>query len=70
MLRPHVVWFGEALDSEVLLKTDQVLAACDLCLLVSETNYRIAGNFGGFTLIPQNFLHQIFIFLGSAVAYP
>ena len=34
--------------------------------------YRIAGNFGGrkfwrIYLIHQNFLHQIFIFMGSAV---
>ena len=37
LLRPHVVWFGEALESEVLQKTDQALAKCDLCLLVSGT---------------------------------
>ena len=41
MLRPHVVWFGEALDSEVLLKTDQALAKCDLCLLVSEIHTEV-----------------------------
>ena len=42
MLRPNVVWFGESLDSEVLLKTDQALAKCDLCLLVSENRTELA----------------------------
>ena len=37
LLRPHVVWFGEALDTKVLQKTDEVLEKCDLCLLVSGT---------------------------------
>ena len=37
MLRPHVVWFGESLDSEVLYQTEQELSKCDLCLVVSKT---------------------------------
>ena len=34
MVRPAVVWFGESLDHGVLAKTDEVLAQCDVCLLV------------------------------------
>ena len=41
LLRPHVVWFGEALETEVLQKTDEVLAKCDLCLLVSGTQQQL-----------------------------
>ncbi len=35
LLRPHVVWFGENLDTEVLLNTQTELEKCDLCLVVS-----------------------------------
>ena len=35
LLRPHVVWFGEGLDSQVLKAVDDALKKCDLCLLVS-----------------------------------
>lgn len=35
LLRPHVVWFGESLDPQVLAKTDYELENCDLCLVVS-----------------------------------
>ena len=35
LLRPHVIWFGEPLDTAVLDAVDSVLAECDLCLLVS-----------------------------------
>lgn len=34
LLRPHVVWFGEALERKVLEDTDTALDECDLCLLV------------------------------------
>ena len=34
LLRPHVVWFGEALDSVVMDRAQSVLRSCDLCLLV------------------------------------
>ncbi len=37
LVRPHVVWFGEALEDEVMQKTDEVLRTCDMCLLVSYT---------------------------------
>lgn len=35
LLRPHVVWFGESLDPEVLDAADEELSKCDLCLVVS-----------------------------------
>ena len=37
LLRPNVVWFGEALDSDVMKTTYKELESCDLCLLVSCT---------------------------------
>lgn len=45
LLRPHVVWFGEGLDPEVLRATDEVLHTCDLCLLVGTSSvvYPAAG---------------------------
>ena len=38
LVRPHVVWFGESLNSEVLRRTDAALEECDMCLLVSNAN--------------------------------
>lgn len=35
LLRPHVVWFGETLDSDILTSVEQELEKCDLCLVVS-----------------------------------
>ncbi|XP_073778126.1 NAD-dependent protein deacylase sirtuin-5, mitochondrial isoform X2 [Danio rerio] len=34
LLRPHVVWFGETLDSHILTKVEKELETCDLCLVV------------------------------------
>ena len=34
LVRPHVVWFGESLESKVLLKTDEILETCDFCIIV------------------------------------
>ena len=34
LLRPHVIWFGEPLDTVVMDKAHKVLRECDLCLLV------------------------------------
>jgi len=34
LLRPHVVWFGESLESAVLCAADDELQQCDLCLVV------------------------------------
>ena len=35
LTRPHVVWFGEGLDTHVLEKAADELEKCDLCLVVS-----------------------------------
>lgn len=35
LLRPHVVWFGETLDSDILTEVEKELEICDLCLVVS-----------------------------------
>lgn len=35
LLRPHVIWFGETLDSHILTKVEKELDTCDLCLVVS-----------------------------------
>ena len=35
LLRPHVVWFGEGLDENVLSAAHDELEKCDLCLVVS-----------------------------------
>ncbi|CAI8009209.1 NAD-dependent protein deacylase sirtuin-5, mitochondrial, partial [Geodia barretti] len=45
LLRPHVVWFGEALDSVVMDRAQSVLRSCDLCLLVGTSSvvYPAAG---------------------------
>lgn len=34
LLRPHVVWFGETLDPDVLTEVEKELDLCDLCLVV------------------------------------
>ncbi|KAF7645410.1 hypothetical protein LDENG_00205040 [Lucifuga dentata] len=38
LLRPAVVWFGEALDSDVLVHAENVLDTCDLCLVVGTSS--------------------------------
>lgn len=38
LLRPHIVWFGENLDPEVLNKTDIALAECEACLVVGTSS--------------------------------
>ena len=35
LLRPHVVWFGEGLDPQVMCDVQKELDDCDLCLVVS-----------------------------------
>ncbi len=37
MLRPDVVWFGEALESEVLAHAFRVAREADLCLVVGTS---------------------------------
>ncbi|XP_030628346.1 NAD-dependent protein deacylase sirtuin-5, mitochondrial isoform X2 [Chanos chanos] len=38
LLRPHVVWFGETLDSDVLTAAERELDKCDLCLVVGTSS--------------------------------
>lgn len=38
LVRPHVVWFGEGLEQEVLRKTSEELDNCDLCLVVGTSS--------------------------------
>ncbi|XP_016121046.1 NAD-dependent protein deacylase sirtuin-5, mitochondrial-like [Sinocyclocheilus grahami] len=38
LLRPHVVWFGETLDSQILTKVEKELETCDLCLVVGTSS--------------------------------
>ncbi|XP_064521565.1 NAD-dependent protein deacylase sirtuin-5, mitochondrial isoform X2 [Pseudopipra pipra] len=38
LLRPHVVWFGEALDPDVLTAVEKELDICDLCLVVGTSS--------------------------------
>ncbi|XP_067007776.1 NAD-dependent protein deacylase sirtuin-5, mitochondrial isoform X2 [Anabrus simplex] len=38
LLRPHVVWFGEGLDSDVLEQAHAVLDSCDLCLVIGTSS--------------------------------
>lgn len=34
LLRPHIVWFNESLDQEVLRKAEKLMDECDLFLVV------------------------------------
>lgn len=38
MTRPHVVWFGESLDENVMETAEKELAECDLCLVVGTSS--------------------------------
>lgn len=38
LTRPHVVWFGEGLDTHVLEKAADELEKCDLCLVVGTSS--------------------------------
>uniref|UniRef100_A0A665WVF2 NAD-dependent protein deacylase sirtuin-5, mitochondrial n=3 Tax=Echeneis naucrates TaxID=173247 RepID=A0A665WVF2_ECHNA len=38
LLRPAVVWFGETLDSDILIRVEKVLDSCDLCLVVGTSS--------------------------------
>ena len=38
LLRPHVVWFGESLDPQILQKMDDKARSCDLCLVVGTSS--------------------------------
>lgn len=51
LLRPHVVWFGESLDPDILTRVDQELEKCDLCLVVSVYTDDVTGTCGSYTLL-------------------
>ncbi|OWR47681.1 putative Sirtuin 5 [Danaus plexippus plexippus] len=38
LLRPHIVWFGESLDPDVLNKAEAAMSTCDLCLVVGTSS--------------------------------
>ncbi|XP_022097679.1 NAD-dependent protein deacylase sirtuin-5, mitochondrial-like [Acanthaster planci] len=38
LLRPHVVWFGEGLDPDVLYAIDVECESCDLCLVIGTSS--------------------------------
>ncbi|XP_075529580.1 sirtuin 4 [Dermacentor variabilis] len=38
LLRPHVVWFGESLEPDVLAKANVELERCDLCLVIGTSS--------------------------------
>ncbi|XP_067651269.1 NAD-dependent protein deacylase-like [Haliotis asinina] len=38
LLRPHVVWFGESLNRDVLMQSGEELDKCDLCLVVGTSS--------------------------------
>ncbi|XP_009271994.2 PREDICTED: NAD-dependent protein deacylase sirtuin-5, mitochondrial [Aptenodytes forsteri] len=38
LLRPHVVWFGETLDPDILTEVEKELEICDLCLVVGTSS--------------------------------
>ena len=44
LVRPHVVWFGEGLDRDVLRQTNEELDNCDLCLVVSLKKLSLLAN--------------------------
>jgi NAD-dependent deacetylase len=45
LLRPHIVWFGESLDSEDLARCDTALRSCEVCLVIGTSGvvYPAAG---------------------------
>jgi len=38
LLRPHVVWFGEGLEQNVLNSAEQAVDECDLCMVVGTSS--------------------------------
>jgi NAD-dependent deacetylase len=45
LLRPHIVWFGEALDAADIARCEAALHGCDLCLVIGTSGivYPAAG---------------------------
>ncbi|CAB3360995.1 Hypothetical predicted protein [Cloeon dipterum] len=38
LLRPHIVWFGENLETSVLAQAGEALDECDLCLVIGTSS--------------------------------
>ncbi|XP_033214689.1 NAD-dependent protein deacylase sirtuin-5, mitochondrial-like [Belonocnema kinseyi] len=38
LLRPHIVWFGENLDKDVLRKAYEAVETCDACLVIGTSS--------------------------------
>ncbi|XP_013190362.1 NAD-dependent protein deacylase sirtuin-5, mitochondrial [Amyelois transitella] len=38
LLRPHIVWFGESLDPDILQKAEAAMESCDVCLVVGTSS--------------------------------
>ncbi|XP_011301423.1 NAD-dependent protein deacylase [Fopius arisanus] len=38
LLRPHITWFGESLDADVLDKAEQAVETCDACLIIGTSS--------------------------------
>lgn len=38
LLRPYIVWFGESLDHQVLMRSKELVESCDLCLVVGTSS--------------------------------
>ncbi|XP_003748173.1 NAD-dependent protein deacylase sirtuin-5, mitochondrial [Galendromus occidentalis] len=38
LLRPHIVWFGESLEDDVLKKVGQALDRCDCCMVIGTSS--------------------------------
>ncbi|XP_028157122.1 NAD-dependent protein deacylase sirtuin-5, mitochondrial-like [Ostrinia furnacalis] len=45
LLRPHIVWFGESLETAVFEKADEAISKCDVCLIIGTSSlvYPAAG---------------------------
>lgn len=55
LLRPHVVWFGESLETDVLDKTNDELSTCDICLVVCLKHFTYSkGVLNGAVVSRQN----------------
>ncbi|KAJ8733342.1 hypothetical protein PYW08_001640 [Mythimna loreyi] len=38
LLRPHIIWFGEVLETSVVEKADIVMSECNVCLVVGTSS--------------------------------
>jgi NAD-dependent deacetylase len=60
LLRPHVVWFGERLDPAILTKTYEVLAMCQVLLVVGTSGLvQPAASMGAFAKEHNAFIGEI-----------